>query len=284
MKPAPFKMFRPTSLEEALDLLARHDGGAKIIAGGQSLVPLMNLRLATPEILVDLGRIASLRGVREEGNDLVIGAMTRQSQILVDPLFRKFAPLICQAAAHIGHVQTRARGTIGGSISHADPAAELPMVMVALKATMVVRSGRGERRVAASGFFKSALTTALAGDEVLCEIVVPKAHQAARTSFRELSRRHGDFAIASAAAQLSDVDGKPTLVGSIGGISETPHACAALGRLSLGGMAQDHEIEAAVTEELDAIELLSDIYAGADYRRQVAAVLLGDCLREVLTR
>jgi aerobic carbon-monoxide dehydrogenase medium subunit len=284
MKPAPFKMFRPTSPEEALDLLARHDGGAKIIAGGQSLVPLMNLRLATPEILIDLGRISSLRGVREEGNDLVIGAMTRQSQILVDPLFKKFAPLICQAAAHIGHVQTRARGTIGGSISHADPAAELPMVMVALKATMVVRSVRGERRVAACGFFESALTTALAGDEVLCEIMVPKAHQAARTSFRELSRRHGDFAIVSAAAQLSDVDGKPTLVGSIGGISETPHACAVLGRLNLGGMAQDHEIEATVTEELDAIELLSDIYASADYRRQIAAVLLGDCLREVLTR
>ena len=284
MKPAPFKMFRPTSLEEALDLLAQHDGGAKIIAGGQSLVPLMNLRLATPEILVDLGRISSLRGAREEGNDLVIGAMTRQSQILVDPLFRKFAPLICQAAAHIGHVQTRARGTIGGSISHADPAAELPMVTVALKATMVVRSVRGERRVPASGFFESALATALAGDEVLCEIMVPKAHQAARTSFRELSRRHGDFAIASAAAQLSDIDGKPTLVGSIGGISETPHACAALGRLNLGGTAQDHEIEAAVTQELEAAELLSDIYASADYRRQVAAVLLGDCLREVLSR
>jgi aerobic carbon-monoxide dehydrogenase medium subunit len=284
MKPAPFKMFRPASLEEALDLLAQHDGGAKIIAGGQSLVPLMNLRLATPEILIDLGKISGLRGVRDEGDDLVIGAMTRQSQILVDPLFRKFAPLICQAASHIGHVQTRARGTIGGSISHADPAAELPMVMVALNATMVVRSARGERRVAASGFFESALATALAGDEVLCEIIVPKAHQAARTSFRELSRRHGDFAIASAAVQLSDVDGKPTLVGSIGGISETPHACVVLGRLNLGGMAKDHEIEVAVVEELDAIELLSDIYASADYRRKVAAVLLGDCLREVLIR
>jgi CO/xanthine dehydrogenase FAD-binding subunit len=282
MKPAPFKMFRPSSLEEALDLLAQHDGSAKIIAGGQSLVPLMNLRLATPEILIDLGKISDLRGVREAGENLVIGAMTRQSRMIVDPLFKQFAPLLCQAAAYIGHVQTRARGTIGGSISHADPAAELPMVMVALNATMVVRSARGERRVAASGFFESALATALAGDEVLCEIMVPKAHQAARTSFRELSRRHGDFAIASAAVQLSNVEGRPTLVGSIGGISEKPHACAVLGRLNLDGTARDDEIEAAVTEELDTIELLSDIYASADYRRKVAAVLLGDCLREVL--
>jgi CO/xanthine dehydrogenase FAD-binding subunit len=283
VKPAPFRMFRPTTLGEALTQLSDHRGTAKIIAGGQSLVPMMNLRLVTPDILIDLGRVEELRHVAVMDDALVIGATVRQSEILTDPLVRAYAPLLRAAAAHIGHVQTRARGTIGGSLSHADPAAELSMVMVALGATMVVRSVRGERKVPADEFFASALTTILADDEILCEVAIPKVGAAARVAFREMSRRQGDFAIASAAVQLWEVAGIATLSASLGGVSETPHACRALaGLLSLQAR-QDGDIEAAVASELSSIEFLDDIFASAGYRRDLAAVLLGDCLREVLS-
>lgn len=278
MKPAPFCMFRPTTLAGALVMLSHHRARAKLIAGGQSLVPMMNLRLATPEVLIDLGKVAELRRVDEAGDHLVVGATVRQSEILTNPLFRKFTPLLHAAARHIGHVQTRARGTIGGSIAHADPAAEIPMVMLALGATMVARSGRGRREIPAHDFFASALTTALADDEILCDIVIPKTGPGARVSFRELSRRHGDFALASAAAQVSEINGVPVLTASIGGISETPHVCRALAAL----LRPDGDIDAAAASEIASIDVLDDIYASAGYRRDIAAVLLSDCLREVL--
>ncbi len=282
MKPARFEMFRPRTLDEALGLLAEHVVKAKIIAGGQSLVPLMNLRMATPEVLIDLARVPELRGTREVGEHLVIGAMTRQSELLTDPIVKSLAPLICKAAHHIGHVQTRARGTIGGSISHADPAAELPMVMVALSAIMVIRSRQQEREVAAKDFFQSALSSALAEDEILCHIKIPKAAKNARAAFRELARRHGDFAIVSVALQVSGDGTSKKLAGSIGGISEVPHLCRALDRLVSKDTRKAGDIESAVKREIEQVDVLTDIYATAAYRRDLAAVLLSDCLREVL--
>jgi CO/xanthine dehydrogenase FAD-binding subunit len=282
MKPAPFRMLRPRALDEALELLAEHAARAKIIAGGQSLVPLMNLRMATPEILIDLARIDELRGIGARGDDLVIGAMTRQRELLADPLVQQWAPLLGKAVCHIGHVQTRARGTIGGSIAHADPAAELPMVMAALGATMVIRRRQQQREVPASAFFLSALSTVLAEDEILCQIKIPKAPENTRSVFRELARRHGDFAIVSVALQVCGDRASAKLIGSIGGISEVPHVCCELNSLVPDVSRHADDIEAAVNREIAHIDVLTDIYATADYRRSLAAVLLTDCLHEVL--
>ncbi|MGH7003419.1 MAG: FAD binding domain-containing protein, partial [Alphaproteobacteria bacterium] len=153
MKPSPFDLHRPRTLEEVLDLLSRYGEEAKLIAGGQSLVPLMNLRMATPAVVVDLNLVAGLAGISSDGHALRIGAMTRQKHMITDPLVARGAPLLARAVSHVGHVQTRSRGTVGGSLAHADPSAELPLVMVTLGAEFVLRSMRGARSIAAREFF-----------------------------------------------------------------------------------------------------------------------------------
>jgi CO/xanthine dehydrogenase FAD-binding subunit len=261
VKPAVFELARPRTLENALALLAAHAADAKLPAGGQTLVPVMNLRLATPRILIDLNTVTGLAGIRLEGERLHIGAMTRQAELLRDPLVCTTAPLLEKAARYIGHVQTRSRGTVGGSLAHADPAAELPLIMVALEATFTLRSKAGERSLPAYEFFRGALTTALRPDEMLTEIAVPVAARGTRASFRELSRRHGDFAIVAAAAQRSEAG--VTL--AVGGLEAVPR------RL-------DPERVAA---QLAAAQPLDDLHASAEYRRHLACVLVQECLAEV---
>lgn len=279
MKPARFDIYQPRELETALELLARHGGDAKILAGGQSLVPLMNLRMATPAMLIDINRVAGLSGVRRDDGRIRIGAMTRQKALLGDDLIAQHTPLLAKAMLHVGHVQTRSRGTVGGSLAHADPAAELPLVMVTLDAAFTVQSVRGTRTVAARRFFRDALTTDLAPDELLAEIHVPVAPVGSRTAFREFARRHGDFAIAAAGVQRS-ANGA-TLAAGLGGVGAVPHFCARLTGAA-AGRSDRRGLDELVRAEIEDIVPLSDQHASADYRRVLAALALTDCLEEVL--
>lgn len=202
MKPAPFNYFAPASLEEALALKAQHGEEAKALAGGQSLIPAMNFRVAQPAILVDLNRIASLRDIRKNGA-LTIGAMTTQSTAEKNPLVAEHVPLLHEALPNIAHPQIRNRGTIGGSVAHADPAAELPVVCLALGARMLAQSQSGERWIEAQEFFSGLFSTALAADELLTAVEFPLVEERTGYAFLEVARRHGDYAMAGLAAVLS---------------------------------------------------------------------------------
>src|SRR5215470_15811927 len=201
MKPPRFEYLAPTSVDEALAMLAEHGEEAKILAGGQSLVPLLNFRLVRPGYLIDLN------GVRAENGHVAIGAMTRQRAVETSSLVSERCPLLADAMPQIGHVQIRNRGTVGGSLAHADPAGELPAVVAALDGELVLRSARGERRLAPEQFFVGYLTTAAAPDELLVETRVPVAPPRTGTAFIELSRRHGDFALVGVAASVTVDEG-----------------------------------------------------------------------------
>ena len=213
MKPAPFEYHRPASLAETFDLLDRYGDDGRLLAGGQSLVPALNLRLATPRAVIDINRIPDLDGIRVTGDGLVIGALARQEALERSPLVREHAPLIAAAVPHVGHSAIRARGTIGGSLALADPAAELPACAVALGAT--IRAGRrgGSRDIAADDFFRGIYTTALAPGEIVTEILVPRAAAGWRWGFDELARRQGDFALAGLAAAVRMAEGSAAVAG-----------------------------------------------------------------------
>lgn len=199
MKPAPFEYRDPESLEQTLALLSEYGDDAKILAGGQSLIPLLNFRLARPEVLVDINRVESLAGIEEQPTGLRIGAATRQSALERSALVGGQQPLLTEMIRYVAHGQIRNRGTVGGSIAHADPAAELPTAMTALDASFISASNRGERRIAAEDFFVTHLTTVLEDDEVLVAIEVPRAPAGTRVAFEEFARRHGDYALGGAA-------------------------------------------------------------------------------------
>jgi CO/xanthine dehydrogenase FAD-binding subunit len=283
MKPSPFELLRPERLTDVLDLLSTHDD-AKLIAGGQSLMPLMNLRMAAPAVLIDLNRVEGLAGITLEGAMLRIGAMTRQKNLFGHPLIESHAPLIAAAMPHVGHVQTRNRGMVGGSLSHADPAAELPLVMTTLRATFVIQSARGMREIAAGTFFVDALTTAIEPDEVLTEVKIPVAPGGTRVAFREYARRHGDFAIAAAAVQVSNADGAVALRAGLGGVAPTPLACDELSAaLSGGDGVTKGRLSEFVEAEIARLDPQTDLQASGDYRRTLARLALTDCLREVMS-
>jgi CO/xanthine dehydrogenase FAD-binding subunit len=203
VKPAPFEYDAPESVEEALDLLAQHGDDAKVLAGGQSLVPLLNFRLARPERLVDVNRLGELAYVRESDGRLKLGALTRTAAVERSQLVAERWPLLREAVRYAGHPQIRSRGTVGGSVAHADPAAELPAVLTALDARFAVRSARGTRTLAANELFAGFLTTTLAPDELLVEIDVPPLPRGTGAAFVEYARVHGDFALAGAAVTVS---------------------------------------------------------------------------------
>lgn len=282
MKPAAFQMERPAGLADALALLAQHGADGRAIAGGQSLVPMMNLRIVSPLVLVDLNRVGELSGIRLDGATLRIGAMTRQHQLLSDPLVAQHAPLVARAMPHVGHVQTRNRGTLGGSLAHADPSAELPVTMVALGAVMHVRSSATHRRLAARDFFEDMLTTALQPGELLTEIEIPVAPPGTRAYFTEFARRHGDFAIASCAAQFVPADGQSRLEVALGGVGNVPHWCGGLAdSLAAAGFVRS-AVDEAVEREIALLSPTQDVHADVALRTQLARVALTNCLQEVL--
>jgi carbon-monoxide dehydrogenase medium subunit len=275
MKPAPFAYFAPLNLEEAIQLVTADDQ-ARPLAGGQSLVPMMNLRLARPAALVDLNRIPGLSGIQETEGTLHIGSMTRQGRLLASPLVRRVAPLLTDALALVGHPPTRARGTIGGSIVNADPAAELPVVTLALNAEFVVRGVAGERVIGAGSFFQSMFETAIQQGELLTEIRIPARQPRSGHAFVEVARRHGDFAIVSVAVSLTldkgDKCETPRVV--LGGVGPVPVSCPAV-EAQLQGQRLNEATAAAAADAIDLeyIEFESQ-GAGRHYRLHVARVLL----------
>ena len=208
MKPPLFDYRSPSSLDEALALRSEYAYDSVVLAGGQSLMPMLNLRLARPEVLIDLGRVAELAEISELDGGVSLGAMARQRSAERSDLIRERAPLVQQALGHVGHPTIRNRGTVGGSVAHSDPAAELPAVCVALDAELVARGVAGERTIAAEDFAVGFMTTALAPDELLVEVRIPAAAATFRTAFIEIARRHGDFALVGVAAAIAlDGDG-----------------------------------------------------------------------------
>ncbi len=284
MKPAVFEYFDPTSVSESVSLLARLGEDARVLAGGQSLVPLMNFRLARPAQLVDLNRVSELDFLSVSGGELRIGAMTRQRVLERSRDVGAGWPLLREAAGYIGHVQIRNRGTVGGSLAHAFPSAELPVVMVTLKAALVLRSEGGERVVAAEDFFRGAMTTALEPGELLSEVRVPATAARSGTSFHEVSRRYGDFALAGAAALVSlDRDGavsevRLTFTGS------APIRAREAEDAMLGEKPSEALFRDAARRAVAGIEQDSDMHATADYRRRACEALARRALLQAARR
>lgn len=284
MKPAPFKYYAPTSLDEALSYLAQYGDEAKVLAGGQSLIPTMNFRLAQPAVLIDLNKIPALAYIRaDEDGAVSIGAMTRQRHVERSPLVAEKLPLVAEAMPYIAHPQIRNRGTFGGSLAHADPAAELPAIALALAGRFRVCSQAGERWLVASEFFVDLFATALTPEEMLIEVVLPLAPPRTGYAFREVARRHGDYALVGLAGGVTvDVDGlceQASLVFfSVGNRPVAAHQAAA----SLTGQALTAEViqAAANIASTDDIDPPADIHASVAYRRHLAKVLTQQVLTE----
>ena len=274
MKPAPFVFHRASSIDDALALLRQHPD-AKPLAGGQSLIPAMNFRLAQPAALVDLNRVAELAGITPlPGGGLRIGAMTRHAAVEHSELVQRFAPLLAEAMPSVAHPQIRSRGTIGGTIAHADPSAEVPTVMVALDATFILRSFAGERRIKATEFFTGLFATALTPGELLVGVEIRPRAPRGGSAFLEVARRHGDYGLAGVAADLAlDAAGHVSAV-RVGLLSVGDGPVLARSPESLVGQMPTPEAILAVAEAIrEEIDPPSDIHADAKYRRQLAAVL-----------
>ena len=286
MKPPKFEYLAPASLDEALAILAERGDEAKVLAGGQSLVPLLNFRLVRPAYLVDLNEIPGLDYVRPENGHLAIGALTRQRAVETSALVRERQPLLADAMPQIGHVQIRNRGTIGGSLAHADPAAELPAVVAALDGELLVRSARGQRALSPAEFFVAYLTTAVEPTELLVEVRLPVAPPGTGTAFVEVSRRHGDFALVGVAASVTlDEAGVCTRCAiALTGVGPTPvvareAAGQLVGATPTPAMLEDVGRRAAADLQPDG-----DLHASSEYRRHVAGVLTRRALARALER
>ena len=284
MKPAVFDYFRPTSLEEALTQLAQSNN-AKVIAGGQSLGPMMNMRLAAPAELVDLNDLTELAYVREVGDMLEIGALTRHYQVEQSALVQKLCPLLAQAARTIGHYAIRQRGTLGGSLAHADPAAQLALIAVTLGAQINIVSVRGERTVAAADFFVAVMATALEPDEVIRSVRFPKIAASEGTAFRLFNQRHGDFAIVAVAATVALHEGRVARLRiGLGGNSPVPLAYEALASTFAGRIPDAEWISQLACAVRDAIEPEEDARIPAVYRRELTETLVQRAVTRALER
>jgi aerobic carbon-monoxide dehydrogenase medium subunit len=287
MKPPPFVYRDPGTVAEALEALAEYGDEGKVLAGGQSLVPLLNMRLAQPQALIDLNRIAELQYVEERSVDsavgLAFGAMTRQSAVedSADPI-----PLLREAISWVGHPQIRNRGTIGGSIAHADPSAELPLVFRALDGMARVQSQSGERVVPAEEFFLYTFTPNVEPDEIVTEVWLPLPLPRTGQAFLEVARRHGDFALVAAAVSLT-LDAAGTIAGAsiaLGGTAPTPMRAAAAEASLVGATPGDEAFAEAGRLGADETEPTGDIHADADYRRDVAGTLVRRALQTAYER
>jgi carbon-monoxide dehydrogenase medium subunit len=276
MKPAPFKYIAATSLAQALALKAEHGDEAKFLAGGQSLMPAMNFRLAQPAILIDINRIEELAGIRPAtGGGAHIGALTRYHQLARDAGMIRDFPLLGETLPHIAHPQIRNRGTIGGNLSHADPASELPAVAVALQARLRLQTATAERWVAAGDFFLGSLTTDLQSDEMLTEIEWPSSPPRTGACFMEIARRRGDFAIVGVAAlvTLDENDQCSRIRLAFCGVGETPVDATAAAGLLIGREVTEPEIAEVAHAIQQIIEPAGSVHATADYQRHIAGVL-----------
>ncbi len=286
MKPAAFKYLSPNSVEETIGLLEQYKDEAKIIAGGQSLIPLMNFRLARPEILIDINGIQSLSGIKEEEDKLIIGALTRENEAKDSLLIKENCPIFGEAISKIGHSTIRNRGTIGGSIVHCDPSAELPVVSRVLDARMRIVGPEGEKLIDAKDFFITYLTSAVEPLEILVEIEIPKLNKEWGWSFVELSRRSGDFAIVAVAVILI-IDEKNVCKEariSLGGVDATPSRAEKAESYLAGKVLDEANLKAAGKLATEDIDPESDYHASAKYRESMAEVMVIKGLEKALAR
>ncbi len=276
MKPCAFEYFNPRSAQEAIALLDRYGDEAKIIAGGQSLVPMMNFRLARPQILIDINGIKELAYIKTEGHELVIGALTRERDIEQSPLVVEKWPLLSKAISYIGHTAIRNRGTIGGSLVHVDPSAEIPTALCALDAKILVRGPSAEKILAPDEFFLTYLTTALEPSDLLVEVRIPALPEKTGWSFSELSRRSGDFAIVAVGILLftetAGVCQEARI--SMGGVAQTPVRAAEAEALLAGQKINMKLIAAAAQRAAEETDTESDYHASAEYRMNMARVFV----------
>ena len=289
MKPPPFTYACPHSVEDALALLdqgGQGDNDVKLLAGGQSLVPLLNLRMAWTDALIDLNRLTELDFISRDNDTLRVGALTRHHTLEVSDEVRAAQPLISRAATEVGHLAIRNRGTIGGSLVHADPAAEWPLVAVTLDAQLLLRSHTDSRTVAARNFFIAPLTTTIEPFELLCEIHFPVASAQTVWGFQELCRRPGDFAVAAVACQLT-LDANHTCTAAniaVGGAHDIPLAIAEAADLLVGNSGDEAAISQAAEKAAELVDPPSDVHGSADFRRRMVKVLTKRALQEAWQR
>jgi aerobic carbon-monoxide dehydrogenase medium subunit len=286
MKLPPFEYACPTTLPEAVQLLASRDGDAKAIAGGQSLMPMLAFRLAQPALLVDLRKLSDLRGIRISEKGVTLGAMTRWREIEDDDRLDVAHPLLKAAIAHVAHYQIRNRGTVGGSVAHADPAAEMPGIAITCDAEIAVVGKSGAHTIAAADFFEGALTTALEPDEIIVEVRLPAWPRRRRWGFQEFARRRGDFAMAGAAVFYDqDASGKATNahVGVIG-VGDRPQRLPSVEAALNGQVIDEPTIARAEATTHAAVDPQSDIHASAAYRRALAGTMVERALKQAVSR
>jgi carbon-monoxide dehydrogenase medium subunit len=285
VKPAKFDYHAPASVDEALALLTRYGGDAKVLAGGQSLVPLLNFRLSRPAALIDLNRIPSLAYIRAHDGEMRLGAMTRQRTIEFSPVIVERVPLLTEATRLVGHLPIRSRGTIGGSLAHADPSAEYPTVLVALEGSVVARGPRGERVLGAGELFQSYLTTSLQADEILVEVRLPATPAGAGYAFEELARRHGDFALVGIAAVITRNGARCTMARlATAGAGPVPLRLRAAEEILERDGLGDAAIEAAARRATELVNPDADLHASADYRRHLTGVLTARAIKRALAK
>ena len=283
MKLPPFDYACPSSIAEAIALLASHRGEAKVLAGGQSLIPMLAFRVAAPAVLIDLRKIAELRRIGLANDGVTLGAMVRWRDILEHPKLRTAHPLLMTAVAHVAHYQIRNRGTVGGSLAHADPAAELPAIAVTCDAGITVMGKAGERIVAARDFFRGPLTTALAAEEMVTEIRFPAWPAKRRFGFCEFARRRGDFALAGAAVFYDDSGGTAdnAHVGAVG-VADRPMRLGAVEEVLNGKAIDEETIGKAEAAASAAVDPPDDIHASGAYRKALIGVMVERALRGTL--
>ncbi|MEM8646666.1 MAG: xanthine dehydrogenase family protein subunit M [Pseudomonadota bacterium] len=285
MKPPAFDYIAATSVEDAVAALVKSEGEGKLIAGGQSLMPMLNFRLADPAVLIDIGRIPGLDAIEETDNGLIVGALTRHAVLEASPLVAKHFPVLAEAMSHVAHLAIRNRGTIGGSLSHADPAAELPLMAVALGASLHITGPEECREVSAEEFFIGALTTDLEEEEMVTAVTFPYLPAGCGWGFEEVSRRSGDFALAAAAAILT-FDGPVVSEArlAVTGVDDLPLRISEAEEALLGHELTEEKVAAAVETVRSTVNPNSDAQASADFRRHLIGVLTARVLRAAAAR
>ena len=286
MIPANFEYFAPNTVDEALQLIAQYGDDCKILAGGQSLIPVLKLRLAAPAVVIDIGRISELSAIKTVGNQLSLGAMATHKAIASSPEVRELCPLLAETAAQIGDQQVRNRGTIGGSLVHADPAADWPAAMLALDAEIVVRSLSGERTIRAADFFVEMMTSAVQTGELVTEIRIPAPAQPKASAYLKVPQAASGFAVVGIAAQLTMDDGKcKDLSIGVTGLAPKAYRATSVENALRGQALTDETISAAIAKaDAEASDAMEDIHASGAYRRHLTRVYTKRALQAAAAR
>lgn len=284
MKPAPFDYVRPNTLSDVHALLGSEGAAARILAGGQSLVPMLSMRLTRPKLVIDIMRLPAMSDIRVEGNDIRVGCGVRQAALMAWPELEKRQPLLAAALPWVGHAQTRSRGTVCGSIAHADPSAEIPLVLLALEGEILLSSAHGQRRVCATDFFTGLMSTAREENELIEAAIVPRRRPGHGYAFREFARRHGDFAIAGAAVavQFDGDDRIERCAIGLFGLGSTPLRAPAAEQAALGAKSDVAVRDLGQLAMSELVDVPSDLHGSARYRTRVGAAMVERALVDAI--